>query len=74
MNDQFNHNDIIIDTISKTLEKQNLAKQLFYIWRDYFIKILKNIKPINSIQYFINLKLNAYLSYFKILYYIKNVY
>lgn len=52
--------------MANTLDKQNLSKWLLYTWRECFAKILRDVKPSNLIEHFIDLKPNIHPSYLKI--------
>ncbi len=52
-----------------TMEKQNLSKLLLSTSQECFAKTLRDIKPTNLIEHFIDLKPNASPSYPKIPHY-----
>ena len=53
------------------MKKQNRSKRLLYTWQKCFPKTLRDVKPIELIEHFINLKSNARPSYSKISRYTK---
>ena len=66
INQWFDDSGITISNMADTMEKQNLSKRFLYTWQECFAKMLRDVKPTDLIEYSIDLKPNARLSYSKI--------
>ena len=45
----FQESEITIGTVADTLEKQAIARRLFFTWRDFFVKRMRDVQPTDLI-------------------------
>ena len=52
----FQQSEITIGEVADTPERQELARRMFYTWREFFARKIRDIKPTDLIEHAIDLK------------------